>query len=121
MNPAATSNWDGGEGDDFLWGRYNPNGTEKLYGGNGDDTIYGSYNALGNPMTSTYAGQGGKDIIRTDIYNDDLNKRQFIVFGDWGYGVDGSYEGTQYGDPRLEKKLHGDADTIIFGGSPNTA
>ena len=43
------------------------------------------------------------------------------MFGDWGYGVDGSYEGEQYGDTRLEKKLQGDADTIIFGDSPNTA
>ena len=71
----STANWDGGEGDDFLWGRHNPSGTEKLYGGNGDDTIYGAYNAGGNLNTSTYAGQGGKDVIRTDIYKDALNRR----------------------------------------------
>ena len=113
----------GGEGDDFLWGRYFSTGFEKLYGGNGDDVIYGSYKAVQNSNTSTLAGQGGRDVIRTDIYKDNIaenNRRQFIVFGDWGYGEDGSYEGVQYGDPRLEKKLQGDADTIIFGDSPNT-
>ena len=38
-------NWDGGDGNDFLWGRYRPEGEVKMYGGNGDDTIYGSYAA----------------------------------------------------------------------------
>ena len=108
LSNGSTSIMNGGEGDDFLWGRYFATGTEKMYGGNGDDIIYGSYKAVQNSNTSTLAGQGGKDVIRTDIYKDNIadnNRRQFIVFGDWGYGEDGSYEGVQYGDSRLEKKL----------------
>ena len=45
-----------------------------MYGGNGDDTIYGSFEAEQNAQSTQYsyiAGQGGKDLIRTDIYNDD--------------------------------------------------
>ena len=45
LPPTATSIMNGGEGNDFLWGRYSSSGTEKLYGGNGDDIIYGSYKA----------------------------------------------------------------------------
>ena len=70
---AVTANWDGGDGDDFLWGRFSPEGTVKMYGGNGDDTIYGGYNARDNTNRSTFAGQGGKDLIRTDIYKDARN------------------------------------------------
>lgn len=42
----------------------------------------------------------------------------FWIFGDWGYGDSESarYVNTnQYGDTRLEKKLWGDADTILAG------
>ena len=97
-----------------------------MYGGNGDDIIYGSYKA-GVLETSVLAGQGGKDLIRTDIYETGDNQREFIVFGDWGYGEDGSYDVRangnqpfiQYGDPTFEKKLWGDDDTIIFGDATN--
>ena len=66
-----------------------------MYGGNGNDTIYGSYKAGENAQTSTFAGQGGKDLIRTDIYEDAFNQRSYTVFGDWGYGAEGdSYTST---------------------------
>lgn len=42
----------------------------------------------------------------------------FWIFGDWGYGddEDNRYSNrNQYGDTRLEKKLWGDADTILAG------
>ena len=67
-----------------------------MYGGNGDDTIYGSFEAEQNAQSTQYSylvGQGGKDLIRTDIYNDDNQLRTYVVFGDWGYGEEGdSYE-----------------------------
>ena len=39
----AVGTWKGGEGNDFLWGRFETDNLMKLYGGNGSDTIYGNY------------------------------------------------------------------------------
>ena len=61
-------------------------------------------------------GEGGKDIINTEIYEGvagyapDLSG--VYIWGDWNYGTedDPNPQVRQYGDPRLEKKLHGDDD-----------
>ena len=61
-------------------------------------------------------GQGGKDLIRHDIYRGATgfvaDNGNLTVFGDWAYGTeDAPNDATkQYGDTRLEKKLHGDDD-----------
>ena len=46
-----------------------------------------------------------------------IDDMDLLVFGDWGYGSeDDPYGATgQYGDIRLEKKLHGDDDIIRVG------
>ena len=36
-------NWQGGEGNDTIWGAYQPTSEPKYLGGNGDDTIYGGW------------------------------------------------------------------------------
>ena len=36
-------NWQGGEGDDKIWGAYKPTSDALYLGGNGDDTIYGGW------------------------------------------------------------------------------
>ena len=44
----AETNWQGGEGNDTIWGKYMPGGDQTYEGGNGDDTIYGAYGQTNN-------------------------------------------------------------------------
>ena len=62
-------------------------------------------------------GQGDKDtIIIPDGGFSSSTSSTHTIFGDFGYGAEGSrFTGTQYGDTRLEKKLWGDADIIDVG------
>ena len=64
----AETNWQGGEGNDTIWGKYKPGGDQIYEGGNGDDTIYGAYGQTNNG-NQIIAGQGGKDYISTEFYN----------------------------------------------------
>lgn len=70
----------------------------QFYGGAGDDIIYGSYKPN---ATQVLAGEGGKDVIRTDNYMQGESRRATVVFGDYGYGAEGDrylYGDTQYGE-----------------------
>ena len=68
----------------------------------------------------TFAGQGGSDLIDLTWQGDQNVAADMLIFGDWGYGPDGDrYALPQYGDTRLEKKLWGDADTILAGVGKN--
>ena len=62
------------------------------------------------------AGEGGSDKITVPSFTNANSDDSITIFGDWGYGDEGSrYTGTQYGDTRLEKKLWGDSDIIDIG------
>ena len=91
--------YDGGDGDDEIWGPWDLFGmtampmTEtpfRLYGGNGDDTIKGGWK---NPYGLFIAGEGGQDTIDTQWINDgatytdqQITNGDLVIFGDWGYG-----------------------------------
>ena len=86
-------------------------------GGNGNDTIYAPYEQQAGE--TKLVGGGGKDIISNEFYDGITgvvtNMVDLTIWGDWDYGEnygtsDGLDQMTQYGDPRLEKKLHGDDD-----------
>ena len=67
----GTRTWDGGEGDDVIWGPASASGDVKLLGGNGSDTIYAPFNFIPvDGRSQVAAGGGGKDVIRFDYYDD---------------------------------------------------
>ena len=88
-----------------------PNADQIYEGGNGDDIIYGAYGQTAG--VQKIAGQGGKDYISTEFYEglDQADSVNLTIWGDWDYGTGAEYDDTiQYGDMRLEKKLWGDDD-----------
>ena len=86
---------------------------QNYYGGDGDDTITTTAEPIGRLVL---AGEGGLDKITVPTFTNTNTNDSITIFGDWGYGDEGSrYTGTQYGDTRLEKKLLGDSDIIDIG------
>ena len=78
----------GGEGNDKIWGGYLSNGLNVIEGGNGDDSLYGAYGTFG--FGQDILGQGGKDLIRHDIYKGAplfrTDAADLFIWGDWAYG-----------------------------------
>ena len=92
----------------MIWGGSNGTGGGLLIkGGTGNDHVYGGFGTMG--ITRLY-GNAGKDVVRSDWYNQDqlrsgsINPGNEYLFGDYKYGTDA-----------LDKDLHGD-DDIIYGG-----
>ena len=97
--------WDGGNGDDVIWGTRNSRGGATYLGGNGNDTFYGAHSPQSNTEIR-YVGQGGKDEFQLDFQGDTGRFRSVqLVWGDWGYGPeDDPYnKDLQYGDSNLER------------------
>lgn len=98
----------GNEGDDTIWAGSFTIDEVVVKGGSGNDNLYGAYSHPAD-KPGYYYGEAGRDLIRTDWYQDnDPNAPE-------NYGNEYIYGDFKYGAGALDKDLWGDADIIIGG------
>ena len=90
----APTNWQGGEGNDTIWGKFMPGADQVYEGGNGDDTIYGAYGQTAGEQK--IVGGGGEDFISTEFYEgaDVADLQDLTIWGDWDYGTGADFDQT---------------------------
>lgn len=108
----------GNSGDDTIWLSSTPSGGKQLAdGGTGNDKVYGGHTTTDSEGI-TLLGGAGRDLIRSDWWQEFANpltaitdgKQNEYLYGDYKYG-DGT--GANF-DEALEDQLWGD-DDIIHG------
>ena len=69
-----------------------PDADQVYEGGNGDDTIYGAYGQTTGEQK--IVGGGGKDFISTEFYKgaDVANLQDLTIWGDWDYGTGADFD-----------------------------
>ena len=99
----------GDEGDDTIWAGRDIVDEIIVMGGSGNDNVYGAYNIQTTGAPEYYYGNAGRDLIRTDWYQDkdpaaiDRMGNEYI-YGDFKYGPE-----------TRDSEVWGDADIIIGG------